>query len=130
MAPSLNSTEEVYINHTVAVQEVPFAVVLSIIVALIFFLIAYAICCIEGLKGRFDLSVNKETGAPFNQVKIINPFKKMPNWRNFSLSSNNPFTRFTDNHTNPSRSDTMGIVLEDHLSHTLDIENHTDTDTC
>jgi hypothetical protein len=123
MAPPLNATEAILTSHAVAITELPLAFILSLLVGLVVFLAVYVICMIQSLDGKLDLIYNKESGKPFNSLKIDNPFKRFTRywWRN-------PFTRETSN------SSVVGIVLNDDISSAVHndatSENHTDSEIC
>ena len=86
MAPPLNETqiEQIYMNHIVDPSELTLALALSVIVVIVIFSTIYAICCIEVLKGNFDMIIRKtpviNIAHSFQELpmKIKQPFRKSP----------------------------------------------------
>ena len=106
--PASNETlEQVYLSHSVAETDIPVALCLSLLIAMVLFFAIYIFCCFEALQGKFDIILDKKTKLPLNKLKFVNPFQKM--------------------YSNKRRDSSVKLPLDDELN---SVEgNQTDTDT-
>ena len=110
MAPNAgNQTlDQIYLSHTVATNEVPIALLLSMLCAMILLFVLYVFCCLEAMQGKFDFIMLDNKKSPMNKLKIINPFTKLMSKR---------------------RNSNVNIILDDDLC-SVKTGNQTDSDTC
>ena len=76
MAPATNDTmEKLYVSHTVVKSDVPIALFLSILFAMIFFFALYIFCCLAAMKGKLDIVLDRKTKHSNTNLKFVNPLK-------------------------------------------------------
>ena len=105
MAPPTNESEAIYVGHTVAVNDLPEAIILSFFVLFLVFLALYVACCYSAFNGKLDLPAHGKSLKNTLKIKLVNPFTKKPR--------------------KEKDEDFIGIIMNDELS-----GDHTDTDTC
>jgi uncharacterized membrane protein YciS (DUF1049 family) len=102
--PPATSNDTIYVSHTLVKSEVPIAICLSILFAVLFFIALYIFCCLAAMKGKLDIFAEKKfSKSPKKILRFVNPFK------------------------NFKRKDDGKIRLYRHVNSE---ENQTDTDTC
>ena len=76
MPPATNDTmEKLYVSHTVVKSDVPIALFLSVLFAMIFFFALYIFCCIAAMKGKLDIVLDRKTKQTNTNLKFVNPLK-------------------------------------------------------
>lgn len=113
MAPNAgNQTlDEIYLSsHTVSTNEIPIALLLSLLLAMILFFVLYAFCCLEAMQGKLDFIMLDNKKSPMNKLKLVNPLTKI-------LANNK------------RRNSNVNIILDDDLC-SVKTGNQTDSDTC
>jgi len=100
-ATSNDTSDNIYVSHTLVKSEVPIAICLSILFAMLFFIALYIFCCLAAMKGKLDIFADKNVSK--SPKRFVNPFK------------------------NFKRKDDGKIRLYRHVNSE---ENQTDTDTC
>ena len=104
-ATSNDTLNNIYVSHTFVKSEVPIAICLSILFAMLSFIALYIFCCLEAMKGKLDIFADRKkySKSPKKILRFVNPFKTF------------------------KRKDEGKIRLYRHVNSE---ENQTDTDTC
>ena len=76
-ATSNDTLENIYVSHTLVKSEVPIAICLLIMFAMLFFIALYIFCCLEAMKGKLDIFADRKkySKSPKKNLRFVNPFK-------------------------------------------------------
>ena len=75
-ATSNDTLENIYVSHTLVKSEVPIAICISILFAMLFFIALYIFCCLAAMKGKLDIFADKKfRKSPKKILRFVNPFK-------------------------------------------------------
>jgi len=74
-ATANDTLENVYVTNTFIKSEVPVAICLSVIFAMILFFALYIFCCLAAMKGKLDITIYRKPAPPKFDLNFVNPFK-------------------------------------------------------